>query len=249
MSHEPIQRRKLYEEVFDRLLERIRNGEIQPGEQLPSERELMDFYAVGRPAVREALQSLALAGLVTISHGERARAALPTAESVVAQVTRGTELLLRMDPGSLHHFMEVRVLLEGGVARLAAEKADAKGLAILRERLDDHHRVSSQSQHFLDGDLGFHRQIAAISGNPIFPVVVDAMLRWLAEYYQSLVRAPGAESLTLTEHERIFEAIARHDGAGAEIAMREHLTRANALYENLVRRDDSPLRAGDEPQH
>ncbi|MDZ7919532.1 MAG: GntR family transcriptional regulator [Rhodoferax sp.] len=58
MSTDPIQRRKLYQDVLDRLLERIRNGEIPPGEQLPSERELMDTYQVGRPAIREALQSL-----------------------------------------------------------------------------------------------------------------------------------------------------------------------------------------------
>lgn len=249
MPSEPIQRRKLYEEVVDRLLERMRSGEILPGEQLPSERDLMDFYAVGRPAVREALQSLARSGLVTINHGERARVALPTAESVVAQITRGTELLLRMDPSSLEHLMEVRVLLEGGIARLAAEHADAKGLALLRQRLDAHHRMSAEPQHFLDGDLGFHTQIAAISGNPIFPVIVDAMLHWLAEYYQTLVRAPGAESLTLAEHERIYEAIASHDAAGAEQAMRDHLTRANTLYQQLVRPDDTRTQRPDGPRH
>ena len=53
----PIQRRKLFQEVLDRLLERLRQGEFQPGDQLPSERELMQFYGVGRPAVREALQA------------------------------------------------------------------------------------------------------------------------------------------------------------------------------------------------
>ena len=54
---EVIQRRKLYQEVLDRLMERIRTGTILPGAQLPSERELMEEYGVGRPAVREALQA------------------------------------------------------------------------------------------------------------------------------------------------------------------------------------------------
>lgn len=53
---EHIQRRKLYQEVLDRLMARITSGEIAPGEPLPSERELMAFYGVGRVAVREALQ-------------------------------------------------------------------------------------------------------------------------------------------------------------------------------------------------
>ena len=235
MSAEPIPRRKLYQEVLDRLMERIRSGEIPTGEQLPSERELMDHYGVGRPAVREALQSLERSGIVTINHGERARVALPTAESLVAQVTRGAELLLRMDPSSLEHLKEVRVFLETGMARLAAERADAAGVALLRERLDAHHRLADQPQHFVDGDLGFHTQIAAMSGNPIFPVIIDAMLHWLAEYYQSLVHAPGAEVLTLAEHERIYEAIAARDPVAAEAAMRGHLMRANELYRRLVR--------------
>lgn len=235
MSAEPIQRRKLYQEVLERLMGRIRNGEIPPGGQLPSERELMDFYGVGRPAIREALQSLQRSGIVSINHGERARVALPTAESLVAQLTSGAELLLRMDPSSLEHLKEVRVFLEAGMARLAAERGDAAGVALLRQRLDAHRRLTDHPEHFVDGDLGFHTQIAAMSGNPIFPVIIDAMLRWLAEYYQSLVRAPGAEALTLAEHERIFEAIAAKDAAGAELAMREHLTRANALYQRLVR--------------
>src|SRR5947208_749560 len=70
---EIIQRRKLYQEVVDRLMERIRSGEIAPGAQLPSERELMEIYGVGRPAIREALQTLERSGIVEIVHGERAR--------------------------------------------------------------------------------------------------------------------------------------------------------------------------------
>jgi GntR family transcriptional regulator, sialic acid-inducible nan operon repressor len=52
-----------------------------------------------------------------------------------------------------------------------------------------------------------------------------------------LVRAPGAESLTLDEHDRIVDAIEAHNADGAEQAMREHLTRANALYQRLVQPD------------
>ena len=60
---DPIQRRKLYQEVLDRLKARIVAGEFGPNDQLPSERELMESYSVGRPAVREALQHLEHAGL------------------------------------------------------------------------------------------------------------------------------------------------------------------------------------------
>ena len=56
MPTDPIQRRKLYQEVLDRLMHRIEAGEFAPGDHLPSERELMEVYGVGRVAVREALQ-------------------------------------------------------------------------------------------------------------------------------------------------------------------------------------------------
>ena len=73
-------------------------------------------------------------------------------------------------------------------------------------------------------------EIARISGNPIFPAIVEALFGWASAYYQTIVRAPGAESLTLAEHQRIIEAIARGDADGAAQAMSEHLTRASDLY-------------------
>ena len=55
----PIQKRKIHQEVQDRLMRRIESGEIRPGDQLPPERELMELYGVGRPAIREALRGAA----------------------------------------------------------------------------------------------------------------------------------------------------------------------------------------------
>lgn len=239
---EPIQRRKLYQEVYERLLERIRRREILPGEHLPSERELMDHYGVGRSAVREAMLALARAGIVEVSHGERARVVLPTAESLVAQVAAGAQHLLRMDPASIEHLKEVREFLEAGIARIAAQRADAAALARLDEALAAHHRLADERGRlagdpasFVDGDREFHVAIAAMTGNPVFPAIVDAMFRWLSGHYRALVRAPGAESLTLREHDDIRDAIARGDPQAAEDAMRRHLARANALYGALLR--------------
>ena len=83
---------------------------------------------------------------------------------------------------------------------------------------------------FMKLDMLFHREIARISGNPIFPAIVEALFGWASAYYQSIVRAPGAEALTLAEHQRIVDAIASNDPQRAVQAMEEHLTRANALY-------------------
>lgn len=232
MTPEPILRRKLYQEVMDRLLARINAGEFAPGGQLPSERELMDAYAVGRPAIREAMQQLERSGIITISHGERARIARPTAETMVEQMADAARYLLSVEPRTLEHLKEARVFLEAGLAKLAAERADAAGLALLRQRLDEHREASLDE--FLRRDIAFHRQIAAMSGNPIFPAVVEGMLTWLGDYYRTLVRAQGVESLTLQEHQRIYDAIAAGDAPQAAQAMADHLNRASDLYRPLT---------------
>ena len=235
VTAEPIPRRKLHQEVLDRLLARIQAGEFAPGAQLPSERELMDAYGVGRPSIREALQQLERSGIVGISHGERARVLLPTAQAMIGQMADAARYLLSVEPRTLDHLKEARGLLEAGVARLAAQRADAAGLAVLRKRLDAHRQA--ELDDFLACDIAFHRQIAAMTGNPVFVAAVEAMLAWLGVYYRSLVRAPGAERLTLEEHQRIYDAIAARDGDAAALAMTDHLNRANALYRRLSTQD------------
>lgn len=230
---EIIQRRKLYQEVLDRLMERIRSGEIAPGEQLPSERELMEHYGVGRPAVREALQAMERSGFVEIVHGERARVVAPTAERLIAQIATGAMHILRTQPDMLAHLKEARVFLETSTARMAAERATEEQIARLQLSIAQHRASMVNLEEFIERDMAFHREIADISGNPIFPSIVESMFRWANEYYQTLVRAPGAEELTLAEHQRIVDAIARHDGDAAVEAMRSHLVRANELYRKL----------------
>lgn len=228
VTSEPIPRRKLSHEVLDRLLARINAGEFAPGTQLPSERELMDTYRVGRPAIREALQQLERSGIVEISHGERARVVLPTAAAIVSQMSNAARYLLSVEPGTLSHLKEVRLFLEAGLARMAAERADAAGIALLAQRLEEHRQADLDD--FLARDVAFHRQIAAMSGNPIFSAALDGMLNWLSAYYHTLLRAIGRENATLQEHQRILDAIAAGDGDGAAQAMADHLNRANDLY-------------------
>lgn len=235
MTTEPIQRRKLYQEVLERLMQRIERAELKPGDQLPSERELMETYGVGRVAVREALQDLARSGIVEISHGERARVATPTARLLIDQIAEGARHLLRIQPETLEHLKEARVFLETGMVRLAAEKATDEDIRHLYTRHEEQRAALADSEQFMKHDMLFHREIARISDNPIFSAIVEALFGWASAYYQSIVHAPGAESLTLAEHQKIIEAIAAHDSERAEQAMRDHLNRANALYKTAIK--------------
>lgn len=230
---EPIPRRKLYQEVLDRVMAQIRSGAIPPGAQLPSERELMEQYGVGRPAVREALQALERSGIVEIAHGERARVVVPTADHLVAQLAGGALHLLRSQPGSVDHLKDARLFLETGMARQAASCASPEDVARLRLRVRQQRDAVDSPADFLERDMAFHRQLAGIGGNPIYPAIVEAVFRWAGEYDRPMVRAPGAEQLTLAEHERIIDAVERRDPDAAAEAMQAHLGRVNALYRQL----------------
>lgn len=230
---EPIQRRKLSREVLDRLLDRIRSGEWAPGAQLPSERALMEAFGVGRPAIREALQALERMGLIAITHGERARVLPVSAERVIAQVAEIGHHLLASSSETLEHLKEARLFFEVGMVRIAAERATRADVERLRSALDAH--AAASPDEFLGRDMAFHRAIASISANPIYVALSQAVFEWLGRFHIELVRAPGAERLTIAEHRRIFERIAARDPDGAAKAMTAHLTRANKLYRILNR--------------
>src|SRR5215470_1584928 len=135
MQPDIIRRRKLYEEVADRLEAMIHEGTYAPGDRLPSERELMKQYGVGRPAVREALFALQKMGLVAINSGERARVTQPTPKVVFESLAGAARHLLGA-PDGVRHFQEARAFFEIGLARYAAEHATAADIEALRDALD-----------------------------------------------------------------------------------------------------------------
>ncbi|ALN72831.1 transcriptional regulator NanR [Aureimonas sp. AU20] len=227
---EPIVRRKLSSQIFDRLKTMVTDGTLKPGDVMPSERELMERFGVGRPAIREAMQSLSNIGLIAISHGERARVLPLTPRSVISQVDMAAEIMLSTSPSALGHLKEARIFFERGIVRQAAEKATPADVAALRALLDTQAEALGMPEIFIAADMRFHTRIAAICGNPIFEAVSASMLGWLKEYHTEMLIWTGKENLTLVEHEEILEAISRNDSERAEAALIRHLERSRALY-------------------
>ena len=230
MEGEPIRRRKLSHDVQDRLLAMIRRGDLVPGDVMPSERELMAQLTVGRPAIREAMQNLQRMGLVEIRHGERARLTEPSIGGMVEQISETMRHLLVHSSTTLEHLKEARVAFEREMARIAAERHTKEDIAHLTEVLKAQTAARRTPEKFLELDGLFHREIAAVSGNPIFASLNEALFSWLASFHVTLVRKPGLEKLTLEEHGHILQAIASGDADRAGRAMADHLNRANALY-------------------
>ncbi|HYO82997.1 MAG TPA: transcriptional regulator NanR [Bryobacteraceae bacterium] len=225
-----IPRRKLADEVLERLLHLIESGAYGPGDQLPSEREMMNLFVVGRPAVREALQSLQQMGMITINHGERAKVVSVTPASMFEQIARSARHLLATSPRSLEDLKEARLMFELGMVHIAVSKAGPADIDRLRADVASLEAARGHPAAIVRADIAFHETIAAISGNPIFTAISRAMLEWLADFHVELVRQPGREDLTIIEHRQILDRIAAADADGARQAMADHLNRANALY-------------------
>jgi len=235
----PISRRKLYQEVADRLLARIRAGEFAADERLPSERVLTQTYQVGRSAVREALFSLERMGLIEIIHGERARLTRPTPQSIIEQVTAAGHHLLADCAQNIDYLKDARMFFETALVRLAAERASDTDLERLQINLHAQEQALDDSQAFAKTDQNFHAVLAAISENPILSAISQTMLNWLTHTHTSLVQTPGSEHLSLAEHQRIYKAIAAHDPEAAVHAMQDHLSRANRRYVQALREQDA----------
>lgn len=234
---EPIRKRKLYEEVLDRLVGAIVSNEFPPGSKLPSERELMEMTGVGRPAIREALQSLQRMGLIMIFHGAPARVVKPTPDVIIDQISNAMVMMLATNTRGLEDLKESRLLLESALVAMATRKATQADL----ERLAENNRQLRQAEvgaEFLATDMAFHGIIAEMSGNSMIAAVTKGMLDWLSRFKRDLVAATGAERLTIQEHERIYKAIASGDADAASIAMTEHIARANTLYTHLLQTGD-----------
>ena len=229
-SGERIVRRKLSDEVFDRLRGMIITGELIPGDPVPSERTLMERFGVGRPAVREALQMMDTMGLITIHHGERSRVNALSPELAVRQLDAVATLLLSADPATLDQLKEARKFFEIGIVKIAGQRRTPEDVEDLRRLLNEQRSHLGSSKPFVRADITFHRRIAAISGNPIITAVSDGILGWLFQYHTTLLHWSGKEKITLEEHARIIEAIEGGDPEACAQIMEIHLDRSETLY-------------------
>lgn len=230
----PVARRKLSGEVFDRMLARIRAGEFPAGSHLPSERELMEQLGVGRPSVREAIQALERMGFVTIVHGQGARMQSLSVPEVIGKMSEAVLFMLANTDDMLEHLKEARLMFEVAMARLAAQRATKADIERLRVALEVHRASLDDPEKFLETDLQFHSAIAAASHNPIYVAISTSMLGWLRRFHVEVVQTRGAERLTFSEHQKLFELIAAHDGEGAEKWLTMHVKRASKKYQRLI---------------
>ena len=219
----------------------IHEGHYSPGDQLPSERELMKQFGVGRPAVREALFALRKMGLVAISSGERARVTQPTPKVVFESLAGAARHLLGA-PDGVRHFQEARAFFEVGLARYAAQHATAEDLDSSSARWTHNRQALDNLHAFERTDVGFHYVLAVIPRNPIFTAIHEAIVAWLTEQRSITLRTPGEQFVAYRAHEAIYEAIVARDPNRAERAMRAHLDQVAEPYWHTQEEEHGRLR-------
>ncbi|RQQ50189.1 FadR/GntR family transcriptional regulator [Burkholderia stagnalis] len=241
MSIQPIQNRRLYQQIADRLSAMIASGDFPPGSYLPPERELAEQFGVSRTSVREALIALEVSGLVSVRVGDGVKvrhpeAAAPALErqakpgGALAVVEIDPELGIELDldteipPFAL---LQARRLIEPEAAALAAthgSDAQIEGIhaAFLRNQEDN--RSGSRTH---PGDRLFHIRIAEASDNPAYALMIKQLLAHkydpMFQRLQSLYTPSDMPHRSELEHRAILDAIRAREPEAARRAMAEHL--------------------------
>jgi GntR family transcriptional repressor for pyruvate dehydrogenase complex len=214
----PIERPNTYALLAQRLLDLIASGEIAAGDPLPSERELVERYGVGRSSVREALRVLESKGLIDQKGKGRFVAAEPQ-----NPLNSSLQVLLELQEVSRDELFEVREVLEGATAAFAAERRSDEDVLAIAETIDAMADGLDSADRYIDADLQFHLAIARASRNRIALHMMHAVREILRRSLLALYVVPGGPEGSVAHHRLILEAIVARDPDAARARMREHL--------------------------
>ncbi|OLN22579.1 GntR family transcriptional regulator [Domibacillus antri] len=224
MKYKQIKPKKIYEEVAETLLESIRSGDLQPGEKLDSVQQLAESFQVGRSAIREALTSLRAMGLIEMRQGEGTYVKSFSADGIAFPL----QSALLMNRDDLTGLMEVRKILETGIAASAAERRTDEDLAAMEQAFADMAKYSGDAELGEKADLAFHLAIAEAAGNKLLASLMHHVSDMTAESMRETRRICLYEETATVDqlnvqHETILRAIQNRDASSARKAMAAHL--------------------------
>lgn len=243
MKRYHIERKTLSEQVAEQLERGIREGVYQTGDQLPPERELMEQFGVGRPAIREALFYLQKLGFIAIRNGTRPRVIKPTVEAASPRISRALRAAID-DPEGQNDLQDARVLFEVAVCREVAQRASAADIRNLRDALDANRRNIGNEAEFKQSDNSFHAALAEATHNPLVSAVHDALATLLDDRRAQALQQPGEDAVAFQFHQEIVAAIADRDPGAAEDAMRRHLDHHYGTFRTIKQKGPQPDRSG-----
>lgn len=233
MSYQPLERRKVYEQVAEQLLRQIGSRHLRPGDPLPPERELTESFGVGRSSIREALRMLESQGVIKAANG---------GAFVVASAANPLNSSLRLvftldDRAGIHDLFELRRIIDCEAAALAAERrTDAHldemdaAIAAMESSLG----ADGRSEQFIDADLRFHLAVAEATGNRMLLHSMEAVRDVVRRALMTVYFIPQSPESAVVEHRAVRAAIAAENVVQSREAMRRHLTRVETDVEKGV---------------
>lgn len=230
-------RQSLTEKVAQTLKQKIRDGEIVPGDKLPTEQQLTVEFGVSRTVIREAISGLKVDGLVVSRQGAGVFALEPTKKDE-------TLALLSADPTTIPgviEALELRAAVEIGAAELAAQRCSPGQEAGIYAQFSAFKKKVAMGEISEQEDFAFHVAIAEATNNRRF---VDFLMvlgrntipRSELREKANLQPEPDIERQILHEHHALLDAIVSRDPDRASAAMRSHLNEGAERYRALARR-------------
>jgi len=226
---QPLKKTRLYEEIVKQLKDLIHNGSLKPGDKLPSERELALQLNVSRTAIREALRSMESMGFIESKVGGGTFVRQITFNDVIDPFSN----ILSQDKKLILELFDVRLLLEVEIARLAARNITPEKAYEIGKTIDEMEKEIASGGVGIKADNAFHDALAVAAGNSAMMKILNMCGDLLSSTRMATLEIPGQYKRTLEHHKLIFEAVRNGDEEQAVNIMREHLTEARGIVENL----------------
>lgn len=232
MALQPIERQTASDAIFDQIAEEIVRGRIDAGEALPAERALSEQFGVSRPAVREALQRLAQAGLVETRHGDATRV-------LDYRDASGFDLLGRLlftpdggvDPAVVRSVLEMRLAIGADAARRCAARATPAVVDALHATLGSMREVDADLHELQRLDLVFWSHLIDGSRNIAYRLAFNGMREAYEPVGALLTSVLEGELRNHDARDDLVAAVVAHDADTAEAAARRILSSSAAEWE------------------
>jgi GntR family transcriptional repressor for pyruvate dehydrogenase complex len=222
VSLERIHVGRVSDAAVDQIAALIASFKIQVGDQLPSERQLMQQLGVSRASVREALRILEAQGLLKVHPG---RGAFVIARPEQANAAASVLSWLQTHGKEAYELADVREALDGKAAYLAAQRISEQELEDMRNvlrRMEEHERAGRMEQ-VTAADRDFHRLLSAAGGNEVLRGLADHVADAMSGMKYSILALPSRSRRSIQEHWKIIRALEAHDPEAAAAAVVEHM--------------------------
>jgi GntR family transcriptional repressor for pyruvate dehydrogenase complex len=238
----PVKKTSISDEIVDQIMGLIESGELQPGQRLPSERDLCVQFGTGRSSLREALRCLSIVGVLHARVGDGTTVAANSGRFL----GKIFEWRLITEQQNIENLMQVRIALEGLTAANVAVNGTSEDLRSLKLLLEQMKESVNDRAKFSALDLEFHIALAKASGNSLVMDLISMIRSQLARALSRVLVLPNARPLSLKEHMRVLDRIRDRDAEGARNAMDMHLNAALERY-HKTKIADAPSNQGSAP--